>query len=615
MEFHTLYSPNTGSMRRIISFIIFFLFIVCFVKAQDSRLANQYYQSGEYEKAATIYKKLYERQPNSYYYFGRYIESLMAVENYERAEQDILERIKEQPTHMQLYVTLGNIKERQFLPEEAEAAYAQAIDNIPPDISIISNLGNAFTRLAKYDMAIEAFQKGSRLIGNEQIFAYALADLYKRKGDIPNMIKYYIKSSEANPNQLERYKTYFQRSLTTDEDLEEMRKQLYVLIQENPDNVIYPELLEWVFIEKGDYNRAYRQARSLDRKYDEGGFRVKNIADIAYQAGDYDTAIKAYEYVAQNKSINSNLYIDAKRSLLKAKRNNITRNYNYTEEELEALQEEYQNFIDEFGMNSLTQNLVKEYADFLAIYKNDLSSAITVLDSLIQLETINQYVKADSKISLADYYLMEGEIWEATLLYSQVEKQFKEEYLGEMARFKNAQLYYFAGNFGWAQEQFDILKSATSRLISNDAIDMSVFIMDNMGLDTTDLPLKYFAESELLTVQNRYDEAFDKLDSIGILFPDHSLADDILYQKAKLYLRLKDYEKAMELYTEVYTNYPEEIRADNALFHLAELYEYQLQNTEEAKKLYEKLFIEFSNSSFAVEARKRYRILRGDDIQ
>lgn len=601
-------------MKKLVSLFVL-IFSSFLLNAQNSKLANEYYQSGEYEKAASIYKKLYINQPRAYYYFDRYIECLMAVEDYQTAEKDIKEEVKNNPEHVQLYVTLGNLKERQYLPEEADAAYQKAIDNIPPDVSIISNLGNTFTRRAKYDMAIEVFERGNQLLGNDRMFAYNLADLFKRKGDTPNMIKYYILASENNPGQLERYKTFFQKSLSTDEDLEEMRKQLYEKIQEDPENRVFPELLEWVYIEKADYNRAFRQARSLDRKYGENGLRVKRIGNIAYEAGDYDTAIKAFQYVIEDNGINNSLYVDAKRSLLKAKRSKVTRNYDYSKADLDTLQREYKSFIDEFGVNKLTQSLVKEYADFLALYMNDLDQAVKVLEELISYESINSYVVADSKISLADYYLMQGEIWEATLLYSQVEKEFKEEYLGEMARFKNAKLYYFAGDFPWAQEQFDILKSATSRLISNDAIDLSVFIMDNMGLDTTDLPLRMFAESELLTVQNKYDEAFAKLDSINLLFPEHALVDDILYQKANLYLGLKEYEKARDLLTQVYTEYPEEIRADNALFLSAQLHEYQLDDVETAKSLYEKLFIDFSNSSFAVEARKRYRFLRGDELQ
>jgi len=601
-------------MRKYILFILF-SFIGLSMSAQDSRLAHQYFQSGEYEKAAVILKKLFQKNTNSDYYFQKYIEALIAMEDYEQAEKDIKAEIKKHPTYMQLYVTYGNLLERQSKPDEANEQFSLAIENLPPDINIINKLGNSFLRLTRFDQAIEVYLKGSDILNNDGIFAYSIADLYLRKGETPKMIEYYIKASNQNQNQLSRFKTYFQKNLVTQEDREELRRQLYSKIQDEPDNLIYPELLEWVYIEKKEYKKALRQARALDRKNEEDGTRVKNIGDIASNAGDFDTAIKAYEYVTKNKSLNNDLYVESKRLILKCKRKQITMDYNYTSSDLDSLQLEYEAFIEEFGMNPRSEYLVKEYADFLAIYKNDLDKAISVLNELVNLGSVSKYVKANSKISLADYYLMQGDIWEATLLYSQVEKAFKEEYLGEVARFKNAKLFYYAGDFGWAQEQFSILKAATTRLISNDAIDMSIFIMDNMGLDTTDIPLKMFSESELFTVQNKHDQAFAKLDSIIDTYPEHDLEDDVLYQKANLHFKLRDYAKALELYTEVYENFPEEIRADNSLFKSAELYEYQLQDPEKAKELYEKLFVDFSNSTFAIEARKRFRTLRGDNIQ
>ncbi len=595
-----------------------FLFLLCgsvMLTGQDSRLAHQYFQSGEYEKAAVILKKLFEKNQNSDYYFQKYIEALIAMEDYEKAESEVKSEIKKHPKYMQLYVTYGNLLERQFREEEANKQYDLAIENLPPDINIINKLGNSFLRLARYDQAIEVYKKGSEIMNNDRQFAYNIADLHKRKGEIKEMIKYYILASNTDIKQLDRFKTYFQRNLTTQEDKEELRKQLYEKIQEEPDNVVYSELLEWVYIEKSEYKKALRQARAMDRKYEEDGTRVKNIGDIAYTAKDYDTAIQAFEYVTQNKSINSDLYIESKRLILQSKRKQITQKMDYTTSDLDSLQREYELFIEEFGINARTEYLVKEYADFLALYRNDLDNAIVVLKDLVELKSVGRFVRANSKISLADYYLMQGDIWEATLLYSQVEKDFKEEYLGEVARFKNAKLFYYAGNFEWAQEQFSILKAATTRLISNDAIDMSIFIMDNMGLDTTDIPLKMFSEAELLTVQNRYEESFVKLDSIIQIYPEHGLEDDVKYQKANLHLKLRDYDKALELYTDIYTNYVEEIRADNSLFAAAEIYEYYLQDLDKAKELYEKLFIDFSNSTYAVEARKRYRTLRGDNVQ
>ncbi len=595
--------------------LLTFLFFTLVASAQDSRLATQYYNSGEYEKAAAVYLKMYQKQPNSYYYFSQYVKSLIAQEDYPAAENAIKKEIKKNPQNVELYVTFGNLYERQSMPEKAEAQYRHAIDNMPADVAVINKLGNEFLRNTKYDLAIEAYLKSQDVLNDKNIFANNLADLYKRIGDIPKMIQYYIAAAEKNTQQIDYFKTIFQRNVNTDEGKEELRSQLYAKIQENDSNLVYPELLEWVYIERADYYSALKQARAMDRKHDENGSRVMNIGNIAYNSKDYDTAISAYEYIIEKKGASNGYFLDAKGAILKTHVKEVTESYDYTAGQLDTLDNEYSTFIEEMGINPKTELIVKQYAEFLALYKNDLGKAISVLENLVGISSVNKYVRANGKISMADYYLMQGEIWEATLLYSQVEKAFKEEYLGEVSRFKNAQLAYYAGDFEWSQEQFKILRTATTRLISNDAIDMSIFIMDNMGLDTTDVPLQMFAESELLTLQNKHDEAFAKLDSISILFPKHALEDDILYQKANLHLTLKDYEKAKELYTTIYSEYKEEIRADNALFKLASLYENQLENPEEAMLLYEKLFIDFSNSTFAIEARKKFRTLRGDNVQ
>ena len=194
-------------------------------------------------------------------------------------------------------------------------------------------------------------------------------------------------------------------------------------------------------------------------------------------------------------------------------------------------------------------------------------------------------------------------------------KAFKEDQLGEEARFRNARLTYFNGDFEWAQKQFDILKSATSRFISNDAIDLSVFILDNMAGDSVSVPLQYYAQAELLGFQNKHQAALEKLDSIVFLFPNHDIVDDVLYLRAKIYSQLKQWDQAIPIYQTIIEKYKEGIRCDNALFELAEIYDFKLNEKEKAKSLYETLFMDFSNSTFAVEARKRFRVLRGDKIQ
>jgi len=589
-------SQKNNIMRYSLLLCLFFLASVFTVNAQQSRLAQQYYQNGEYAKAASLYQKLYEEQNYNDYYFERYVECLISLEEYEDCEQAIKKQLKKRPEQVQLYVTYGNLYERQNQEDKANQQYRNAISKLTADRFIITKLANAYIRLTKYKLAIESYEKGAELLKDKQVFAYNLADLYRRQGNSKKMIEYYLNSVEANPSRMSSVKTLFQRYLS-EEDFLDLQAQLYDRIQDNRAIAIYPELLSWVFIQRKDYKNAFRQVRALDRQNKENGSRVYRLASIAANGKDYDTAIKAFDYIVEEKGITSSYYIPSKQESLACKRKKIVEGYNYSIDDLKVLETEYNTFLDEFGRNKTTANILVELADLEAFYLNDLDKAVAILDQLIQFPGINPATQAEGKIKLADFYLMQGEIWEATLLYSQVDKAFKDDILGHEARFRNARLSYYAGDFQWAQTQFKVLKRS-----------------NNLGLDSTETSLKLYSEADLLVFQNRFDEAFVKLDSLIAQFPEHSLQDDVLYMKAKIYTKQKDWDKTVAMYEEIIEKHAEEIRADNALFELADLQENQLNNTEKAKELYEKIFIDFSNSTFAVEARKRFRKLRGDSI-
>ena len=581
--------------------------------AQEAQLAQQYFRDGEFSKAAALYEKLYAENSSNNYYFDRYIESLLSLENYDDAEKAIKKQIKKDPKNASLYVTYGNLYERQFEDGKANEQYEAAIKKLPADRFAIIKLANSFVALTKFDLAIRTYERGIKMLNDEEIFAYNLGDLYRRKGDTERMIEHYLNSLNANPSRLNSLKTLFQRYLLAD-DYDELQKQLYNLIQKYPEATFFPELLTWSFIQKKDYASALRQVRALDRKLDENGGRVFRIAEIAANDRDYDVAIDGYNYIIEKKGRTSTFYIDAKREALRAKRLKLVAGFQYSEPELRQLETEYEAFLDEFGRNKTTAPIVAELAELEAFYLNDLEKSTQLLNELVSYPGVNKYVQAEAKLRLADFYLMKGDRWESTLLYSQVDKDFKEDILGHEARFRNAKLSYYMADFQWAQAQFDVLKASTSKLIANDALDLSVFIMDNLGLDTTAVPMEMYAEADLLVFQNRFDEAFAKLDSLERMFPDHGLKDDILYTRAQIFKKQRRYEDSAAALQRIVETYPEEIRADNALFELAALYETQLGDETKAQELYEKIFIEYSNSTFAVEARKRYRKLRGDDI-
>ena len=600
-------------MRReiLIGVVLLLTFAVTGFSQVNSKLADQYYLDGEYEKAAELYEELYVKANGNEYYFSKYIECLLAMEEYEKSEQLIRDQLEKNPKRVSYYVVLGNVLERQSRYEDAEDVYKYAIDNLPPDIGQIAKLGNAFLRLTKYDLAIETFEKGEEVLDRPGLYANNLADLYRRKGDTERMVENYLYTLQSNPDRMQSVQTIFQRYLRKD-DYDVLRSQLYTLIQDFPDADYYPEMLAWVFIQQRDFKNALRQVKALDIRFDENGQRVYNLSRMAANAGNYGVAIDGFDYIVNEKGPSSPFYLESKRRSLKAELNRIVKNYDYTEEDLSVLEAKYVSFLEEVGRNRTTATIMAELATLEAFYINDLDSAIVILNEVIALPGVNPRTQAEAKLDLADLQLMIGEIWEATLLYSQVDKAFKEDQLGEEARYRNARLSYFNADFEWAQEQFDILKASTSKMISNDAIDMSVFIMDNLGLDTSAHAMSEFAQAELLVFQNRYDEALDKLSILGNIYSDHGLKDDILYLKGQIYLKRREYSAAAAMYQEIIDEFPDEIRADNALFGLAEIYENHLDDSSRAQELYEKLFIEYSDSTYSVEARKRFRKLRGD---
>ncbi|MFN0036114.1 MAG: tetratricopeptide repeat protein [Saprospiraceae bacterium] len=607
MTIHTL---------RNAAFALFFFLLnlnVLLAQNADPNLANQYFADGEFEKAATLYGQLLEKERRSDYYFTRYIDCLSKLEKWDEAEKSVKKQIKEQPENNTLYVTYGSIFEQQSKETEAKAQYERAIDKMATDYSAVIRLANMFLATSKYDLAIKTYERGAVLTKDPTRFAYNLGDLYRRKGEPVKMTEQYLNALAADPGKLPTLQTIFARTLGP-EDITELQTQLYARIQEN-ENPDFVELLAWSFVQRKDFKSALRQYKALDKRLGESGQRIMGLADEAAEAKDYDAAIAAYEFVIVEKGPTNPFFYDAKREAMQCRRRKITDGLAFTQQDLTTLEAEYEAFLTQYGKNHLSSSIIMQLADLEAVHLRNLPKAIALLEELKRVPGLRLDVLARLKINLGDYYLMNGDIWESTLLYSQVDKAFKEDTIGQEARFKNARLSYFNGDFQWAQAQFDVLKASTSKLIANDALDLSVFIMDNLNLDTTSEAISLYSAAELLVLQNRFDEAFLKLDTLARGFPEHSLQDDILYLQARIWEKQRAYDKAMALFQEVADKFKEDIRADNSLYALAQIYEVRMNDLEKAKEIYEKIFLEYSGSVFAVDARKRYRILRGDKVQ
>ena len=583
------------------------------LQAQDPNLANQYFSDGEFEKAATLYSELLDKDERNEYYLARYMDCLLNLEQYELGEKTLKKQLKRSPENSNLYVLYGQLLERQNKEAESLIQYRKAIDKLTSDFAAVNRLANNFVARSKYDLAIETYERGAQVMKDPSRFAFNLGELYRRKGDSAKMVTYYLNALTEDSDKLSTIQTLLARYLATDE-FPDLQSQLYARIQEN-ENPDLVELLAWSFVQRHDFKSALRQYKALDARLGENGHRVFKLAAEAAEAKDYDTAIAAYEYISVEKGALNPFFFEAKREAMDCRRRKLTDGLVQTPAELRILETEYEGFIAQFGRGRNTADIILQLADLEAYHLNNMPKAIGLLEELKTTPGLERPMQARVKINLADCYLMHGDIWESTLLYSQVDKDSKEEQIGQEARFKNARLSYFNGDFQWAQAQFNVLKASTSKLIANDALDLSVFIMDNLNLDTTAAAISLYSGAEMLVFQNRFDEAFQKLDTLRRQFPEHSLQDDILYLEAQIYEKKRDYQQAAKLYEQVVEKYKDEIRADNALYALAHLYEFKNIDVEKAKSLYEKIFTDYSGSVFAVEARKRFRFLRGDKMQ
>lgn len=597
-------------MRKYI--LVLLLILIQFAGfGQQNRLALQYYRNGDYEKAAALYQQLFSQNESNDYYLERYIDCLFLMEDFDEADKVLKRALRKYPTKSKIRVLYGQLFEKLFDEEQAKIQYELALKHLIPDRGNILILANYFANNTQYDYAIQTLIKGGQLLKDPYIFAYNLGDLYRRKGDTPNMITSFLNSLEVNPDRLSSLQTLFQQFLF-ENDYELLQSQLLRRIQKSDAIIQFNELLIWVFVQRKNYRFALVQSMALDKRLNENGGRVYEIAEIIGKAKDYKIAIEGFEYIVKNKGIQSPYYLDAKRASLQYRKASVVDQVNYSLSDLNDLEIAYQEFLNEFGKSYLSANIIIELSELKAIYLDDLNGAIEELKNMLLLPNLSPYLEAQAKLNLGDYYLMIDEIWEATLLYSQVDKAFKEEVVGQDARFRNARLSYFSGDFEWAQAQFDILKSATSRVIANDALDLSVFIIDNLGLDTSAQALQMYADAELLTFRNLYEESLIQLDRILLIFPNHQLEDDVMFLKGKIAFLQRRYYDMIEIYEELIEKFPDEVKTDNAIMAIAEAYEQYLGDSLKAQEWYERLFLEYSSSTLAVNARKKYRALRGD---
>jgi tetratricopeptide (TPR) repeat protein len=599
-------------MRYVPLVLLLFIATCCFSQSQNEELAYQYFAEKQYEKAVILYKDLHKKAPKKEYY-----ESLMTaylfLERYKEAEKLAKVQLKKNPNRIEYGIDHGYVLEKWGKQGKADQVYENTIKSMVANTNSILSVGNRFYQKKKYEYAIKAYKKGNKLLHGDYPFAFELAKVHEAKGDISAVSGALIGVLNYSDEYLESVQialsTYFHDD-SNGKKRRVFKDILLTKIQKKPNNTYLSELLIWLFIQEKKFASALTHSKALDKRNKEAGSRIVELANICVQNKEYEIGLKAYKYLAK-KEKGSYYYRVAKSKMVEILNLKIEQDPTSNYEDILSLKKNYEEALEELGRNNFTMDLIRGYAKLLAFKFNEIEKAKLELQHTLKMGRARTSEIAKCKLTLGDIYVKENEIWEAALLYGQVNQDFKDDVIGHKAKFKSAKAYFYTGDFEWAKTQLDVLKASTTKLIANDAMQLSVLISDNLGLDTTTAALRLYAKADLYNFQNNDSLAFKYCDSILLKFPkNRTLLDDVYFMQAKIRIKARRWEEAIELFQQA-VDY-DDLLKDDALFQMGVIYEQILRDSEKAMKCYEKIILEHQDSFYVFEARKKFRTLRGD---
>jgi TolA-binding protein len=578
---------------------------------QEIQIANEYLLKGQKDKALSLYEQLAKKNENIHLIHSNYLNLLIDVGNFTQAESYV-ERLIKRDDKLSYRLDLGVVYVRSGDVTKADKYFKGFMKSLGEDSYKLKTMSDYLASRNLVEYSILALQQARTASGNSTMYTLELANLYRISGKRDQMVEEYLNYVTLTPSNISYIKNLMQILLTKPEELESLESLLYDRVQKNQNSEVYLDLLIWVNLQQKNFYGAFIQSRAYDKRFKKEQSKTLEIAQIALNNNDFDNADRSYSFVVKEypNTINE---LPARLGLIQTREAKVKRSYPVNRDSVKYLITEYGNFRNSYPDHPNAFEAVLSQSLLYAYYLDQKDSAVNGLNRLIINNKVSPTMKAKAKIELGDIYLLKEEPWEATLLYSQVEKTQRETPLGYEAKLKNAKLSYFKGDFLLAQEHLDILKQATSREIANDAMELSMRIKENTTFDTTGAALKEYAAIELLLAQNKTDLAQARLNEFqNSDLITESIKDDVYWLDANLFLKRGEFDQAVALLEKIVTEFGDDILSDDAYFLEGEIFELHLKKNDKAMEIYREFLNKYPGSVYAAEARKRYRVLRGD---
>jgi len=589
-------------MKKLYIGLVLFFSISAF--AQNPQLAQNYLDKGDFEKALLSYEELLKAQPSNALYFQKVVECYQQLSQYEKAEKAIIARLDKykQPS---LLVELGYNYQLQKKEAEAKMYYEKAIDKIKENPSNVYAVATTFEKKTVIDYALKAYELATAEEPKLN-FNFQVAVLYGQLGNTDMMIEKFLDEAYANPQSSIMIQNQLSRFMSEDggESFNVALRKALVLKAQKDQDIFWNQYLSWFYVQQKEYGKAFIQEKAIYKRDPETFSSIVNLAQLAMEDQELDTAKDILLFVLENTT-DIELQIQAQSFLMTMKVDKAT------EKEYAEIGNELQKLIAQYGTIPFSLPLQVLQAHFVTFNLNLPEQGKKILKDALELQ-LNKYQTADVKMELADILLYEEKFNQAQIYYSQIEEDLKNDEVGHEASLKSAKTSYFKTDFDWAQQQFKTLKSASSQLIANDALEYFLLINDNKVSDSTQTDLKKFAHADYLLYQNKTQQALSEFES---LLKDHKteeIQDVTLLRLGRIYQKQGNYTAALQHYQMIIDTFAEGIYIDEALYFSAEIYNKQLNEPEKAKALYEKIVFGHEDSIYFIDARIKFRQLRGD---
>lgn len=582
---------------------IFFSFTL-FAMAQSEQLAQNYFDRGEFEKAQIAYEELLLAQPSNYNFFQKTVECYQQLQSFDKAESAIQTRYNKYKSS-NLLIELGYNFQLQKNEEKAKKQYQLALDRIQKNPNEVYSIASVFEKKSLLDYALQAYQLA---IAKEPKynFNYQMGLIYGQKGQTDLMIEKWLEESFQNQQNIIVIQNQFSRFMQEDMNdvfASELRKALLIRIQKAQD-LFWNDYLSWFYVQQKEYGKAFIQQKAIYKREPDSFANIVNLAQLAMDENDEEVAVEMLRFIIENTKdldlqIASNTYLME----MRIKKASLS--------EFEKIDTEFDELLKRFGITPFSFSLLKLKAHFVSFNKNNPEEGKAILKNMLQMP-LNQEQMAQTKMELADVFLFEEKFNQALLYYSQIEADSNNNPMGQEASFKIAKTSYYKADFDWAEHQLKILKSATTQLIANDAMDLFLLLTDaKKEEDSLHVALTKFSKADFLHFQNKNQEALEAFKVILSENKGSEMEPATLLKIGQIYQKLDDIDQALFYFNLILINHKESIYIDEACYFSGDLFS-KKQDNEKAKLMFEQIIMNHQDSIYYVEAQKKYRKLRGD---